>query len=113
VGIEYRLTRMSECLSSLGLDHQANVERITALCGELLGATFALFNRLEGGILCALGRWKTPPGFAAQDDPQGHICFDVIQKGGDETLIVGDLPRTPYAATDPNVARYGLKTYMG
>ena len=113
MGIEYRLTRMSECLSSLGLDHQANVERITALCGELLGATFALFNRLEGGILCALGRWKTPPGFAAQDDPQGHICFDVIQKGGDETLIVFDLPRTPYAATDPNVARYGLKTYMG
>jgi PAS domain S-box-containing protein len=111
--VEERLTRINTCLLSLGPDFDENVARLTALCGELLGATCALYNRLESGMLYSIGRWHTPPDYAAEDKPDGHICYDVIRQGSDEVLVVHNLPQTPYAATDPNVTKYGLRTYLG
>ena len=110
---EERLAEISTCLSSLGPDYEANVERLTALCGHLLGATCALYNRIEGGMLCSAGQWRTPPGFNPKDSPEGHICHDVIARGGEETLVVRNLPETPYADSDPNVRLYGLRSYVG
>lgn len=34
---------------SLGTDFDSNINQLTQTCGELLGADFALYNRLEGG----------------------------------------------------------------
>lgn len=110
---EDRLKRINDCLLKLGPDFNANINQLTALCGELLGATCALYNRLEGGLLCSLGQWHTPPNYNPKDSPDGHICHDVIRQGSDEVLVVRNLPQTLYAATDPNVTRYGLKTYFG
>ena len=110
---EERLAEINLCLSTLGADYAANVERLTALSGRLLGAACALYNRLEGDLLCSLGQWHTPPDYHPKDRPEGHLCYDVIRKGGEEPMVVRHLPETPYAASDPNVARYGLKSYMG
>jgi len=111
--IENRLERLAECLLGLEDDYAVNMSRLAALCGEELGATCALYNRLEGGLLCTLGQWHTPPDYELRDKPEGHICFDVIRGGGKDALLVRNLPDTPYARTDPNVSRYGLKTYLG
>ena len=86
---------------------------LVALCGEQLNATCALYNRLEGKILNALGQWHTPPDFNATDTAEGHICYDVIKEGSNDVRVINDLPSTPYAKTDPNVVRYGLNTYIG
>jgi PAS domain S-box-containing protein len=110
---EERLTRINACLLELGPDSDENAARLTALCGELLGATCALYNRLERGMLCSIGQWHTPPDYAAEDKPGGHICYDVIRQGSDEALVVRNLSQTHYAATDPNVTKYGLRTYFG
>ncbi|MBU2621237.1 MAG: PAS domain S-box protein [Proteobacteria bacterium] len=110
---EERFTRINACLLALGPDFDENVTRLTALCGELLGATCALYNRLESGMLCSIGQWHTPPDYVAEDKPDGHICYDVIRQGSDETLVVRNLSQTHYAATDPNVTKYGLRTYIG
>ena len=110
---EKRLSLLNECLLSFGPDPDENINRLVALCGEQLDATCALYNRLEGDTLYALGQWNTPPDFEPRDKPNGHICFDVIKKGGKDVCVIRDLPATPYAQTDPNVGRYGLKTYIG
>lgn len=110
---EKRLSMLNECLLSFGSDPDVNINRLVALCGEQLDATCALYNRLEGDTLYALGQWNTPPDFEPRDKPDGHICFDVIKKGGQDVCVIRDLPATPYAQTDPNVVRYGLKTYIG
>jgi PAS domain S-box-containing protein len=48
------------------------------------------------------------------DKPDGHICYDVIKKAKKGIpYIVKDLQKTSYCRTDPNVAKYGLKTYIG
>jgi len=109
---EERLERVNRCLLNLGPDFNANVGSITALSGELLNGTCALYNRLKDGRLCALGQWRTPPDFPPRDIQEGHICYDVIHGPG-ELLFIPDLHKTRYAETDPNVRRYGFQSYLG
>jgi PAS domain S-box-containing protein len=110
---EERLTGINECFVSFGTDPLENINLLTALCGETLAATCALYNRLDGALLCSLGRWNTPSDYDPVDKPEGHICYDVIQRGKGEALVIRNLPETPYAQTDPNVTPYGLQTYVG
>ncbi|VVB91870.1 Methyl sulfide methyltransferase-associated sensor [uncultured archaeon] len=110
---EERLSKLNECFLSFGTDPLENINRLTALCGELMGATAALYNRLDKGMLCSWGQWNTPPDYNPLDKPQGHICYDTINRGSDEVLVVRNLAETRYARTDPNVMAYNLKTYIG
>jgi PAS domain S-box-containing protein len=72
-----------------------------------------MYNRLGGGRLRSVGTWKAPPGYDPEDNPEGHICYDVIRRGEGRPLVVRNLPETRYAETDPNVAANGLRTYIG
>lgn len=108
-----RLTRINECFLSFVADPIENIRRLTCLTGEIMEATCALYNRIERELLCSLGQWHTPPGYKAEDSPDGHICYDVIRQCGDQPLIIRNLADTHYARTDPNVAMYGLQTYIG
>jgi len=110
---EERLRAFAKCLLAFSADTGANINRLVATCGELLGGACALYNRLDENMLCSVGQWQTPPGFLPQDRPEGHICHDVIRQGGDVPLVVRDLQHSDYAASDPNVSAYGLQTYVG
>jgi PAS domain S-box-containing protein len=110
---EKRIEKINECFLSFGTDTNENINRLTALCGELLAATCALYNRLDGDMLCSWGQWNTPVDYNPVDTPEGHICYDVIKSAGDETLVITNLPDTHYAQTDPNVIPYKLQTYVG
>jgi PAS domain S-box-containing protein len=110
---EDRLTRLNECFLAFGSDPVQNVNSLVALCGELLGAATALYNRLEGGMLCSIGQWNTPDDFRPEDKPEGHLCYDLIRSGNEDLMVVRNLPDTRYYRSDPNVKRYDLKTYLG
>ena len=111
---ERRLDRLNSTLLALGSDSQVNLDTLTAACGELLEASCALYNRLEGEMLKTVSAWSVPPDFTYEDRAQGHLCTDVVTLGpGGSPLIVRDLQHTPWAASDPNVRRYGLATYAG
>jgi PAS domain S-box-containing protein len=110
---EEHLRKVNEALIALGPDFDANVSRLTALAGEMMDATCALYNRLDRGRLCTWGRWQAPPDLPAEDAPSGHICYDVIRRAENDVLLIPDLPSTRYAETDPNVRAYGLQTYVG
>ncbi len=108
-----QLAKLNECLLGFGANPKENINRLTALAGELLEADCALYNRLDEGMLCSWGQWHTPPGYNPKDSPEGHICYDVISLGKEDPFIVRNLPDTPYFQSDPNVAPYQLKTYVG
>lgn len=110
---EERLAKINEVFLGFGADADENINRLVALCGEQLHAGCALYNRLDNGWLKAVGQWHTPPDFPPQDKPEGHICHDVMQGNSETIWVLRDLPATSYAETDPNVMRYGLKTYIG
>jgi PAS domain S-box-containing protein len=108
-----RLERINDCLLELGPDHNSNINRLTSLCGELLGGTCALYSRLDGAMLCSIGQWQTPPDFKAKDTPAGHICYDLICNNKEDVVLINDLPLTSYGKSDPYVRAYGLQTYLG
>ncbi|MEI8205470.1 MAG: response regulator [Kiritimatiellales bacterium] len=108
-----RLHTFADCLLQFGSDPQTNINRLVALCGKTLGATCALYDRLEDGRLCAIGRWQTPPELCAKNRPDRHICHDIIRANSDDPLVIRDLQHSAYAQTDPNVAAFGLKSYIG
>ena len=113
VRAEEHLRVLNDCFLGFGPDIRANINRLTAAVGRIMEATCALYNRLGDGLLCSIGQWQTPPDYQAEDRPEGHICYDVIRSGEREPLIVPGLQSSRYAASDPNVSRYGLKTYIG
>jgi len=108
-----RLMKLNDCLSSLGADSDVNINRITALCGTLLSATYAHYNRFENGCLFTIGKWKLPEGYQERTSPDGYLCYDVIRKNSENAIIISNLPVTQYANTDPNVLAYALQTYCG
>jgi len=110
---EDRLVKVNETLLSLGSDFGENINRLTGLCGELLGASCALYNRLEGDMLCSLGQWQCPPDHNPVDKADGHICNDVIRRARSEVVVIRNLSKTSYASTDPCVLRYNLESYTG
>lgn len=110
---EERLSRINEVFLSFGSDADQNINRLVALCGEQLHACCALYSRLEKGRLHYVGRWNAPPDFPSEDTAEGHICFDVIRGEHDVLRVLRDLAGTSYAESDPNIVRYGLKTYVG
>lgn len=110
---EEQLADLNRCFLNFGPDPEGNINRLVALCGEQLGATCALYNRLQDGMLCSVGKWNTPADFISQDHPDGHICYDLIRDSKTEEKLIRDLPHTVYAKTDPNIKLYGLKTYLG
>ncbi|MHB8881634.1 MAG: PAS domain-containing hybrid sensor histidine kinase/response regulator [Thermodesulfovibrionales bacterium] len=110
---EERLKLLNECFLEFGPDPMENINRLVALCGKFMGATCALYNRIEDGRLCSWGQWNVPADYNPVDAPEGHICFDVIKDGSREVVVIRNLPETVYARTDPNVARYNLQTYVG
>ncbi|WP_051273637.1 PAS domain S-box protein [Desulfotruncus alcoholivorax] len=110
---EERITKINECFLTFTTDPDKNINLLTALCGELFGAASAVYNRLDNGLLCSWGQWRTPADYNPVDKPGGHICYDLIKRGGDQVLVLRNLPRTSYAKTDPNVVAGDLQTYMG
>lgn len=108
-----QLRKFSECLLSFTADPLYNINLLTRLCGEILGATCSLYNRLQDGLLCSLGQWNSPEGFIGEDNPDGHICYDVINNNDKEVYSVANLPATPYFVSDSNVAKYNLRSYIG
>ena len=110
---EERVAKINKCFLSFGTDSYKNINQLTALCGELFEAMAALYNRLDNGMLCSLGQWNTPPDFIPVDQPEGHICYDLIKSGSCEVTVIRNLSSTVFAKTDPSVTAYGLKTYMG
>jgi len=108
-----RWIKMTECLLCFDADPMNNINRLTALCGDLLGADCVLYNRLYHEQLCAWGQWQAPHDFQAVDNPEGHICYDIIRSKHDEPIVIRQLPDSKYFYTDPNVKKYGLQTYIG
>lgn len=108
-----QLSKINSCLLNLGADYEANINSLTALCGELLSGTCALYNRLDDDMLFSVGQWHTPSDYKSEDRMEGHICYDVIKSKISEPFIVYNLGETPYARTDPKVALYSLQTYIG
>ncbi len=111
--LEERLSKINDCFLSFGSESLDNINRLTALCGELLGATCAIYNRLEDGIIYSRGKWNTHQDYRPAEKVEDNICYNIIKKNSDKFLLVSNLQQSRYARTDSNVINYKLQTYVG
>jgi PAS domain S-box-containing protein len=107
---EERLARINTCLLQRTADCDGNVNRLTALAGELMGAMCALYARVDdaNGCLTLCGRWCVPGGVYATGLPAGSICHEAIQGDSGDILYVTDLQASAFAAADEFVRTQGF-----
>ncbi|MGD0972340.1 MAG: PAS domain S-box protein [Desulfobaccales bacterium] len=108
---EENMARLNDCLLGFGNDSDKNIQRLVEVGGEILGADYALYSRLQDDKLFSLGQWQTPPDYRAVDLAEGRICFDVIRQSPAMPLVVRNLQGSHYAQSDTNVMRFKLQTY--
>jgi len=109
----HQLETINKTLTNLNDNYFDNINIITALCGTLLGASSALYNRLNESLLCSFGKWNTADDHIPVVKPEGRICYDVIKKAINDVYFIDNLPESSYADSDPNVNHYNLKAYLG
>jgi signal transduction histidine kinase len=110
---EERLSKMNKSFLSFSSDSTENINRLTALCGVLLEGTYAIYNRLEDGLLHARGKWNVPVDFQSVKRPEGNIAYGVIVKNSDDVVVINNLPQANYAVSDPTIKKYNLHTFTG
>ncbi len=110
---EEQMRALANCFLQFGSDPQSNISRLVELCGKMLGASYAVYNRLDGDELCAAGQWQTPLAFQARVRSEGSICNEVIRTNSDAPLVLRNLQSSSYAKRDPHIVIFGLQTYLG
>ncbi len=109
------IIKLNGLLNLLGPVPEKNIQTIVEKSAELLKGFCSIYNRLDDRqkSLCALTTCNLPPGFINENNLRGHICYEVTMKQKNKPAVFGDLTQTAYAKTDPNIAKFGLKSYLG
>ncbi|MBI5676500.1 MAG: sensor histidine kinase [Nitrospirae bacterium] len=110
---EKRLTMLNDAFLGFGDDANKNINALTALAGELLDSTCAMYNRREDDLLRTIGQWHLPPDYNPLGKIEGRICSDVMKGGSDDLFVLRNIQYTPYAESDRKVLQYKLQTYLG
>jgi signal transduction histidine kinase/DNA-binding response OmpR family regulator len=106
-----QLAKINSFFLSFGPDPTENINRLTALCGELMEADCAFYNRVDENLLSAVGQWHPPQDFNPIDKPDGRICRDVLKSDPGRLFLARALSRGPYAQGPE--ACHGFETYIG
>ncbi|MBI3553021.1 MAG: response regulator [Elusimicrobia bacterium] len=106
-----QLAMINDCLLSFGPDSVENINSLTALCGELVRADCALYNRIDERLWSAVGQWHPPPDFNPIDKPDERICREVVRSDVGHLFVARELGRSLYSHSPE--ARHGFGTYVG
>ncbi|MBF0490669.1 MAG: PAS domain-containing protein [Candidatus Omnitrophica bacterium] len=110
---EKRLSSLNDAFLNFTPDPLKNINLLTELCGENLGATFSRYSRLQDDGFYTIGQWRTPVEYAL-DKADGSILSDIVKnKRMRNFIVLRDLQKTAYAKTDSNILACGLNTYIG
>jgi len=104
--------RINAAIRGLGPEPYANINRLTRLCGELLGADAAVYYRKQKDSLFAIGRWGLPDDFNAVVsahspclDNSGAAAFGIYVREGED---LGEP-----ACCNISCVKLGVKTCVG
>lgn len=112
---EVQIANLNHLFLELGVDSLKNIDIIVRKTCEILKGACSLYNRLddENKSLIVWSEFNAPEDVQKKDIPRGHICYEVTIKGKNKPVVIEDLKETEYFHTDPNVKKYGLRSYIG
>lgn len=112
---EIQIAELNNLFLEIGIDPSRNIQIIVKKANEIINGVCSLYNRLDDKekSLITWSEFNVPSDLKQKDDPQGHICYEATIKGKNNPVIINDINQTEYFETDPNVQKYGLRSYLG
>ncbi len=107
-----RLRRLSDCMLSFTADPGNNLNLLVTLCGEIFGAYFVLYNRMDDGKLNPAAWWNIPDGYEPEATSRESYCHEMIDNDIQEVQVLNDLQNSAYR-NHPNIKKYGLTSCLG
>jgi PAS domain S-box-containing protein len=106
---------LNNIISKLTHDPKKNILVIIRETKVLLRGSFCVYNKLDSehsiltGITSEMGNDDLP----LVDTASGHVCYEATIAGLDKPVVINDLSKTEYILSDPIVAKFNLKSYLG
>jgi len=112
---EQHLSQVNECMLNLGAHSIDNIQRLVALCGNILGSSSAFYHRInpKEDTYHSIGRHNPPLEYIIEGKYSGSLCAEVIREKKDSSLIVYNLSRSPFVGKDPFCSLYRFRTFIG
>ncbi len=109
------LAKMANLFNLLGTDSRENIDTILKQTCHTLNGVCSLYNRIDDKqkSLVVWASHNRPDDLDDSFDAKGHICWEATIKGESKPVILPDLESTPFFLSDPYVAKYKLKSYLG
>lgn len=104
-----RLAKINECFLSFGTNPTENINKLIALCGEILSAANVVYCRLDDTRRCLLGQWKTTSEWTATAEILPEICQQILQQSYEDVCVLQDIQNV-YCSEEVN---YQTTTYLG
>ncbi|MDO8589260.1 MAG: response regulator [Armatimonadota bacterium] len=102
-----RLTKLNQCFLSFGPDPNENINRLTALCGELMAAGCVIYQRAHGDAVRTVGSWNAPPDLPEVIEWGNRVSCLRANSAGDEPFVTKNLSDVTCAA---GVSAFGFET---
>jgi len=98
----------------LSSEPEKNIQAIVRLAAETLKATCAVYNKVDGktGMLVTCAEYGLPPDYNTKTPPEGRLCYETVINGNKKAVVIEDLQSTPFVNTDPNIKKYGYRSYL-
>ncbi|AFZ31054.1 diguanylate cyclase/phosphodiesterase with PAS/PAC sensor(s) [Gloeocapsa sp. PCC 7428] len=107
-----RLTKINECFLNFGTEPTANINRLTALCGELLGAVGASYYRLEKAKACLVGQWQIASEDKLEVNSPESVFEQLIQQCCEDRYAGHDSQNSQEANIYLKILTKKTKTYI-
>lgn len=112
---ERQTYRIGDLFNLLGIDPAQNIHIIVRQARDVFNSTCSVYHRIhdrKDALICWAG-YNLPPGFPSQTPSKGRICYEATIKGENQPVVLEDLTQTRFQESDPYMARFGLKSYLG
>jgi PAS domain S-box-containing protein len=110
---EERIEKLSNCLLSFGSDTYVNINKLVALCGELLGGYFAFYNYKQDNFFIPSSTWNVPEEFPLKITIEGTISDEIIRRKSKNPIVFNDLLNSEYVTSSKIITKYKLQTLIG
>ena len=101
--------------NKLSTEPEKNILIILRQVHMALDGLFCIYNKIdsEHSVLTRRTSEMDDNDELIIDKPTGHICYEATIAGADKPVIISDLNTTEFSSSDPTVAKYKLRSYLG
>lgn len=101
--------------NKLSTEPEKNISIILRQAHLALGGLFCVYNKIDSdhSILTCRTSEMDDNDEPVIENPSGHICYEATITSGGKSVIISDLDSTDFSSSDPSVAKFKLKSYLG